>query len=573
MEQSEDNAKVEADADVEPTGVEPTGAESAGVEPTDIDRTDIDSEKDGITRGELLKAAAVAAPGVLLSGPAAAVAARTRPRGRGAAKGNPIEGMNVLVFLTDQQRAVQHFPPGWSKRNMPGLTQLQEHGMTFENAFTNACMCSPARSTLMSGYFPAQHGVKYTLETDMPASEYPQVELATSFKNPATVVAAAGYTPVYKGKFHCVKPANGSTWVPSDVNKYGFTRWDPPDAGADQSIPEEGGGNYDNDGRFMNSQGTPEAGTEGAVQYLSSTAAQSQPFFMVVSLVNPHDVLFYPSTYTEGGYEDSWLEGEIGPPATANENLSRKPTVQAEFLKLFNLSGPIPTPKMKRNYLNFYGNLMKSSDAYLVKLLDTLKKTGLLQNTLVIATADHGEMGTTHGGMRQKNFNFYEEAIRVPLVYSNPRLFKRPRTNRALVSHVDFLPTLASLVGAPASARSAWQGVDYSEQVLSGSPKPSQDYTVFTYDDWQSGQSRGPYPKPPNHVVSIREQRYKLARYYDANGKVPDQWEMYDLKSDPLERVNLAYRNHKRTPEQERQYKRLRRKLAEVEKTRLQPLS
>ncbi len=49
-----------------------------------------------------------------------------------------------------------------------------------------------------------------------------------------------------------------------------------------------------------------------------------------------------------------------------------KPTVQAQFLRLFNASGPIPTPQMKRNYLNFYGNLMKSSDAYLVKILDTL---------------------------------------------------------------------------------------------------------------------------------------------------------------------------------------------------------
>jgi choline-sulfatase len=84
--------------------------------------------------------------------------------------------MNVLLFLTDQQRAVQHFPPGWSARNLPGVTRLQDRGLTFENAFTNACMCSPARSTLMSGYFPAQHGVKYTLETNMPAPEYPQVE-------------------------------------------------------------------------------------------------------------------------------------------------------------------------------------------------------------------------------------------------------------------------------------------------------------------------------------------------------------------------------------------------------------
>ena len=179
--------------------------------------------------------------------------------------------MNVLVFMTDQQRAIQHFPPGWAKRNMPGLTRLQRHGLTFQNAFTNACMCSPARSTFMSGYFTAQHGVKYTLETDMPAPQYPQVELATTFKNPASVVAAAGYTPVYKGKFHCNKPANGSTWVPSDVNQYGFTRWDPPDAGANQDVSEEGGGVYDNDGRFMNSQGTPDAGTEGAMQYLSSS--------------------------------------------------------------------------------------------------------------------------------------------------------------------------------------------------------------------------------------------------------------------------------------------------------------
>jgi choline-sulfatase len=537
---------------------------------TRMNDSDDGIEKGGITRGDLLKAAGVAAPGLLLGGRAAAAAARasrvSRPR--------KVAGMNVLVFLTDQQRAIQHFPRGWAKRNMPGLTRLQRHGLTFQNAFTNACMCSPARSTFMSGYFPAQHGVKYTLETDMPTPQYPQVELATTFKNPATVVAAAGYTPVYKGKFHCTKPANGSTWVPSDVNQYGFTRWDPPDAGANQDVSEEGGGVYDNDGRFMNSQGTPEDGNEGAVQYLSSTAAQSQPFFMVVSLVNPHDVLFYPKTYTSGGYDQAWLQGEIEVPRTANEDLSTKPTVQAQFLKLFNASGPIPTKQMKRNYLNFYGNLMKASDAYLVKILKTLAKAGLLDNTLVIATADHGEMGTTHGGMRQKNFNFYEESTRVPLVYSNPRLFKKPQRSSALVSHVDFLPTLASLVDAPADARDSWEGIDYSDQILSRSPKkPSQDYTVFTYDDWQSGQASGPYPKPPNHIASIREHRYKLARYYDADGNAPEQWEMYDLKTDPLERVNLAYKGHKRTKEQQRQYRRLRRKLARVERTRLQPLS
>ena len=536
-----------------------------------MEKSEDDTGARGITRGDLLKSAAAGASMAVLGAQAAAAQTRAQPRRTSPA--HKVAGMNVLVFLTDQQRAVQHFPPGWTKRNMPGLTRLQQHGLTFENAFTNACMCSPARSTLMSGYFPAQHGVKYTLETDMPAPQYPQVGLATTFKNPATVVAAAGYTPVYKGKFHCVKPANGSTYVPEDVNQYGFTRWNPQDAGANQDASEAGGGTADNDGRFMNSQGTASDGTEGAVQYLTTTAAQSQPFFIVVSLVNPHDVLFYPKNYANDGYDNTWLQGEIEPPATANEDLSTKPSVQAEFLRIFNLSGPIPTHQMKRNYLNFYGNLMKSSDAYLVKILDTLESTGLLQNTLVIATADHGEMGTTHGGMRQKNFNFYEESIRVPLVYSNPRLFKKAQTTDALVSHVDFLPTLASLVDAPASARTSWQGVDYSDQILSRTPKPSQGYTVFTYDDFQSGQASGPYPRPPNHVVSIREQRYKLARYYDAEGKVPDQWEMYDLKTDPLERTNLAFKHYKRNARQQREYRRLRRKLAQVEQTRLQPLS
>ena len=75
----------------------------------------------------------------------------------------------------------------------------------------------------------------------------------------------------------------------------------------------------------------------------------------------------------------------------------------------------------------------------------------------MIRTSDHGEMGLAHGGMRQKNFNVYEESLRVPLVYSNPRLWRKPETSQVMVSHVDFLPTMASLVSAPVSARGRWQ--------------------------------------------------------------------------------------------------------------------
>jgi choline-sulfatase len=528
-----------------------------------------ESEKKALTRKELLGAGAGAAAAALL----AQGAGVERALAASQSKRRDVAGMNIVLFLTDQERAIQHFPPNWLRQNLPGMRRLRRHGVSFERAFTNACMCSPARSTLMSGYFPAQHGVKYTLEEDMPASEYPQVELPTDLANLATVMKAAGYNVVYKGKWHCSKPA-GAEAAPSDLEKYGFLRWNPPDAGANQSVPEAGGGFVNNDGRFIESEGSVSAGTEGALQYLSSTAAQQQPFFMVISVVNPHDVLFYPnSAFEEAGYDDSWLEGNIGLPETLEEDLATKPSVQEEFVRIFNLTGKPRTKEQKRNYLNFYGNLMRSSDNYLVDVLDKLEETGLFDNTLVIRTADHGEMGLTHGGMRQKNFNFYEEALRVPLVYSNPTLFPKPASTDALVSHVDFLPTLASLAAAPASARSSWQGVDYSSLVLRPTSKRSaQDYIVFTYDDFQSGQASGPYPKPPNHIVSIREGRWKLAKYHDVEHKKRPQWEMYDLKTDPLEKTNLAGKGYERTPEQEKQFQRLKRKLARVERTRLQPL-
>lgn len=528
----------------------------------------------GVTRRAVLKTLAMSVPAIGLG---ARALAETE-----SGSSNPIAGNNVVLFLTDQERAIQHFPVNWERDNLPGLTRLKQHGLSFERAFTDACMCSPARSTFMTGYFPAQHGVKYTLEQNMSGPLHPQAQLPLDLPNIARVMSAAGYHVVYKGKWHCSKPANpNGTWVPSDIGHYGFTRWNPPDAGANQN-PSEGGGapsipppwtSGNNDGRFMNDHGDRRDGKEGVLAYLNSVAVDHQPFFLIVSLVNPHDVLFYPKTYAQTPvpqYNDSWLAGDIHIPATVHERLDTKPTAQEQFLRISQALGVLDTPEKKRNYINFYGNLMKSSDHYLVRVLDALDNLHLTDDTLIIRTADHGEMGLAHGGLRQKNFVFYEEAIRVPLVYSNPRLCPEPRSSHALVSHVDFLPTIASLMHAPQSVRAAWQGVDYSRLVLDPSGPPVQDYIVFTYDDFQSGQASPPYPMPPNHIVSIREERFKLAEYYDVHHRVPSQWEMYDLLNDPLEVHNLA--NEPRTPQQQREYARLQAKLAEVKATRLQPL-
>lgn len=242
------------------------------------------------------------------------------------------------------------------------------------------------------------------------------------------------------------------------------------------------------------------------------------------------DVLFYPNQFEASGYDPSLLDGDIQLPPTVNENLkaTKKPTAQQQLQVI--LKGLAPNGTTEQiNYINFYGNLIKKSDEYLVQILDALDAAGLTDDTIVIKTADHGEMGLSHGGLIQKNFNMYEESIKVPLVYSNPKLFPKPVVSQSLVSHVDMVPTFANLFEAPLGARADWSGVDYSPVILDPT-KSVQDYTVFTYDDFQSGQANGPYPQPPQHVRAIREARYKFAQYYDASAdirKTPSQFEMY----------------------------------------------
>jgi len=168
--------------------------------------------KKRMTRRELLKYAAVAGP-LLHAG-----------MGLKATTSQPLPIRNVIVFLTDQERAIQHFPEGWESQNLPGLTRLKQSGVSFENAFTNACMCSPARSTLMSGYFPAQHGVKYTLEDNMTdPCVNPQVELPVNLNNVATVMSAAGFNVVYKGKWHCSKASTAAD-LPRTASSAGTRR-------------------------------------------------------------------------------------------------------------------------------------------------------------------------------------------------------------------------------------------------------------------------------------------------------------------------------------------------------------
>ncbi len=154
-----------------------------------------------------------------------------------------------------------------------------------------------------------------------------------------------------------------------------------------------------------------------------------EPFCLVFSLVNPHDVLGYPSSYERGGYATEEFRGLGVPlPPTLDEDLSDKPTVQP-LTKLGQTSyiGALNGQREQQRLRRLLRPPAPRRGRKIGRLLSALGDPGdpesLRARTVIVRTSDHGELGLSHGGLRQKMFNAYEESIRVPLVVSNPVLF------------------------------------------------------------------------------------------------------------------------------------------------------
>jgi choline-sulfatase len=494
---------------------------------------------------------------------------------------------NLVLLITDQQRAPQHWPsePGWLDRLMPNDAELRRTGMSFTRAFTATAMCSPSRASMLTGTYPSRHGVTLTLtENDLhpDAENVPDVlrtaaglarsgavgrgrlakaftrgllrlppraghepELPTDIDTLATLLRERGYHVAIKGKWHLSKPVDGDEWGPADPARierdYGFAEWEPPDAGGDAKADSFGGGDAGT---------THEGWDEDYTRQMEHWLAQAdlpEPFCLVFSLINPHDVLGYPSSYEAGGYTSGEFD-DLGVelPPTVDEDLGDKPTVHS-LMQLGQTAyiGALDGDRDKLRYANFYAHLHRVVDEKIGRLLTALGDPGdpesLRSRTIIARTSDHGELGMSHGGLRQKMFNAYEESIRVPLVVSNPRLFEEPRESDALVSLVDIVPTLLGLSGEPGDA-DAFDGHDLGP-LLRDEADDVRAAVLFTYDDHQAGTALGEAPGQPNRIRCVRDKRWKYAVYLDPAGRVDPEFELYDLDSDPDEALNLVDRS------------------------------
>jgi arylsulfatase A-like enzyme len=494
---------------------------------------------------------------------------------------------NVLIIITDQEREVMHWPTGWAEENLPALQRLKTNGLHFTRAQCNTAACSSSRATFLTGLYPAQHGVKNLVSCDKPNDRGQRRApfLSSALPNLATVMAAAGYHVVLKGKLHVTRPVaynhamKRHYWSDADTRhlaeRYGFHGWNPPDMSDPQSLSDLGGGAINNDGRFVDGSGTAaghpascdEQYRDSAVNFLN-TYDGDKPFCLIVALVNPHDVQEYPGrgvrglslspTFARGGYRlEDFRDLPIDLPPNIADDLATKPSVHSSFRKLLAVgTGHVFTLERQLAYARFYAYLNQQVDAQIMKVLDALDANGLTDDTLIIRTSDHGELGLSHGRMRQKFYNAYRETLNIPLIVSNPRLYPRSQSTDAFASLIDVVPTLAAVSGTPEPERYGFKGRNLAP-VLSDPKASVQDVLHFTYED-------DVFPvRGANCIRAIVEPTWKYAVYYDPFTGAPAEYEMYDLARDPLETTNLAHAAYS-TPQSDIERARLHQRLIDV---------
>jgi arylsulfatase len=418
--------------------------------------------------------------------------------------------LNILFIMSDQHSARALRCYGNQEIRTPNLDRLAAEGILFENAFCQTAQCVPSRYSILTGRYARSHGTYSNGQGQNPQEQ----TVAELFKK-------AGYATGTIGKHHMV--------MDKTTGNHGF---DTVFAGANASFAQKGEFlPYDevhpgraNVGKSALSNEEHPAGiiTAKALEFLREH--RERPFVLWYSFSGPHTPICPSSPWAE-----MYDPRELSLPPNLEIIDREVPQIDGLLTK----SGKFSQKHYHRQTLAYYYGLVSQIDHNLGRVLKELDDLGLSDRTLVVYTADHGEMMAEHGAWT-KGRSGYDATIRVPLILRWPKVLPAGRRTDELVGSIDLLPTLLEAAGLPIPANvqgisllplARGQGEQWRDTIFSEIGGSTQDTCIA------ARRKRHKYVLFRDRVKTVHEQLFDMAE---------DPWEMHNRLGDPAYAKILA---------------------------------
>jgi arylsulfatase A-like enzyme len=427
---------------------------------------------------------------------------------------DPRRPPNVLVICADDHAAYVTGAYGNQAVRTPNIDRLAAGGIRFDRAYCNSPVCTASRQSFLTGRYPRSIGVT-RLETALPESE---VTMAETLRLAGFDTAAIGKMQFNSDLAHGfdvrIDLPEHRAWLaqqPRDPLPQGVEvqpAWrpfkDPARVWLNSFCRPMGMTDRQMDGTYFAMQ---------AAEYLQGQRAK--PFFLMVSLYEPHSPFRFPTEYRERHDPAQFAVPKLGP-----EDAQQIPAV---FRQL--------TDAEKQGIIAAYTTSVEFMDENVGLVLDALDRSGKAGDTIVVYLSDHGYLLGQHG--RFEKHTSYEEAVRAPLAIRFPNRIAAGRRTQAFVELVDLVPTIYELCGYQATA--PLQGRSLLP-LLHGKTTQHRDHVIVEY--------------APNEEVMIRDKDWKLIYErgverrtdgYDTGGPlVPNKFRLYDVFGDPGEMKNVV---------------------------------
>jgi len=415
--------------------------------------------------------------------------------------------------------------------NTPNLDSIARNGMRFDRCLVTNSLCGPSRATVLTGVYSHVNGFYDNTVSRFDGSQITFPKL----------LQAAGYQTAMIGKWHLVTDPTGfDFWqILIDQGRY----YDPPMIRNGKRIATEG---YVSD-----------VVTDASIEWLKNRD-KTRPFLLMSQHKSAHRP--WEANISDFNFDNGATYQE--PPTLFDDYATRGPGERATKITIANdidandmkLATPRDIPqRLRAQWEAHYNPLNKAGDGSALegraltswkyqrfmheylgsvygldksvgRLLDYLKREGLLENTIIIYASDQGFFLGEHGWFDKRWF--YEEALRTPFVMSWPGVIKPGSVNKDMVSNLDFAPTLLEAAGVPVPARMQGRSL---LPLLKGERPPAPWRTSFYYQFHEDL-----YGVPPHYGVVT--DRYKLMHILSPKY---DYWEMFDLQTDPRELKNI----------------------------------